>query len=457
MATLLSAAVASPALAASKPIHLEAENGRLSGGVVVDRSVRGYRGAGYVTGFHDKTSAVTMSFKSPGGLYELKIRYRTPSGPKGFDATIDGHTQSGMFPASTSFATASVGMVRLNAGANVVSVGGGWGWYDIDAVDFVLAKPMARPRPISAPPVDPKATPEARRLLRYLESVYGRATVSGQHDLNDFDYVVKTTGKTPAIASFDLIEYSSSRVAHGSHPQGTTEKAVAMGKSGNIVAVMWHWNAPTDLYDTGDNPWYKGFYTKATSFNVEYALDHPNSPQYRGLIADMDTIAGELAKLDQAHIPVLWRPLHEASGGWFWWGAHGPKPFVRLWRLMYHRFTNVHHLHNLLWVYTDGDPAWYPGDRYVDIVGTDQYPSDRSDLLTGVWADLKKRYDGRKLIALAEFKTVPEIDKMHAMGVWWDYFIPWTGDLGPKGMNAAELNRIFHAPGVITKDKLPKR
>ena len=58
----------------------------------------------------------------------------------------------------------------------------------------------------------------------------------------------------------------------------------------------------------------------------------------------------------QLDVPVLWRPLHEAYGGWFWWGACGPKAFEQLWRLMFTRFTQVHQLHNLIWVYT-ADPA----------------------------------------------------------------------------------------------------
>jgi mannan endo-1,4-beta-mannosidase len=45
---------------------------------------------------------------------------------------------------------------------------------------------------------------------------------------------------------------------------------------------------------------------------------------------------------------VLWRPLHEADGAWFWWGAKGPKIFKKMWRIMYDRLTNYHQLHNLL-------------------------------------------------------------------------------------------------------------
>ena len=81
---------------------------------------------------------------------------------------------------------------------------------------------------------------------------------------------------------------------------------------------------------------------------------------------------------------MLWRPLHEASGGWFWWGAHGPDPFKQLWELMFRRFTEVHELHNLIWVYT-ADPTahhdWYPGDDMVDVVGAGGWVMSKTNVL----------------------------------------------------------------------------
>jgi len=46
---------------------------------------------------------------------------------------------------------------------------------------------------------------------------------------------------------------------------------------------------------------------------------------------------------------------------------------------------------------------------------------------------------------------------MHQVGVWWDYFVPWVGDLGPKGMAAADVARIYKSPGVVSKNRLPRR
>jgi mannan endo-1,4-beta-mannosidase len=172
----------------------------------------------------------------------------------------------------------------------------------------------------------------------------------------------------------------------------------------------------------------------------------------------MDVIATQLQKFQDAHIPVLWRPLHEAEGGWFWWGAKGPEPFKKLWRLEYDRFTNYHHLNNLLWVYSSGtDPNWYPGDKYVDIVGIDAYPSDVTDPESSIWIKLVREYGGRKMLALTEFGGVPDISRMRALGVRWSYFYSWTGSLGAKGMPFDSLKKIYGSPGVLNADKLPAK
>jgi mannan endo-1,4-beta-mannosidase len=225
--------------------------------------------------------------------------------------------------------------------------------------------------------------------------------------------------------------------------------------------MSWHWNAPTDLLDKMlkddqgkdlDARWYKGFYTYATTFDLATAIDDPNSDNYKLLLRDIDAIAVQLQKLSDARVPVLWRPLHEAEGGWFWWGAKGPDAFVKLWRLMFDRLTKVHKLHNLIWVFTVGNnPQWYPGDAYVDVLGVDAYPSDHSDTLGSTWDSLKKLYDGKKVLALSEFGGVPDIPRMRKFGVEWAYFVSWPGEVQPPGTAKPALIRIYRDISVKNK------
>ena len=123
------------------------------------------------------------------------------------------------------------------------------------------------------------------------------------------------------------------------------DKSVLVTEAGNwynqngLVTICWHWRDP--LRTTEE------FYTSNTTFDVS-KIDITTSPEYQAMVADIDIVAGYLKQLDNEKIPVLFRPLHEASGGWFWWGAKGPGPCKTLWRLMYDRLVNYHKLKNLI-------------------------------------------------------------------------------------------------------------
>lgn len=311
------------------------------------------------------------------------------------------------------------------------------------------------PLPVPAVPVDPQATAATRMLLAKLSGDYGKVTWSAQQDAAELAYIQKTTGRSPLIVAGDFMDYSPTRVVHGTLPVHYTEEMIALGRAGHVLAFSWHWNAPAHLLNTADRPWWRGFYTKATTFDVAAALANPGSAEYALILRDIDTIALQLKKLAAAGMPVLWRPLHESEGGWFWWGARGPEPFKQLWRLLYQRLTEHHGLHNLIWVLTSEDPAWYPGDDVVDVVGVDAYPRNRADTLSGRWGKLRARFDGKKLIALTEFGGVPDIERMRSAGVTWSWFMPWTGENGPSSMPADAIIRIYNSPAVVTLEKPP--
>ncbi len=438
-------------------IRLEAEDASQFG-TQVAKTRPGYSGTGYVTGFTTDTTHIAWHVRSKGGIYRVRVRYSAPSGPKGYEISVNGARISAMFAATgDSFATSEAGRVELNPGDNEIDLNKGWGWFDVDYIELA---PTPIPRPPSKPPrplSDPKAEPMAKRLYGSLIARYGAATLSGQYNLQDRDYVQSKTGVVPAILGGDFMDYSPSRVAHSPAPRDGTEKLMDAVRNGQIVTISWHWNAPTDLIDKiykdpqgrdVDASWYKGFYTNATTFDLAKAIE-PTSPDYPLLLRDIDAIAIELKKLDRAGVPVLWRPLHEAEGGWFWWGAKGPEPFKRLWRLMYQRLTLHHGLHNLIWVYSSGtDPDWYPGDDVVDIVGIDAYPSDPRDPLASTCDALLSRFKCKKLLAISEFGGVPDVERMRRFGVFWSYFVSWGGQA--QHVDPGRLKQLYTQPHVIS-------
>ncbi len=301
---------------------------------------------------------------------------------------------------------------------------------------------------------DPQATSEAKSLMSFLVDYYGQQVLSGQQDMSEIDYIYSITGKQPAIGVFDLIDYSPSRIEHGANPTGQVESYIDWANTGGgIVSLSWHWNAPTDLIDEPNAEWWRGFYTSATTFDIEAVLADPEGERYQLLIRDLDAIATELAKFQGANLPVLWRPLHEASGGWFWWGAKGPGPFIELWQLMYDRYVNYHGLHNLIWVYTVGDAAWYPGNDYVDIASMDIYPSDPNTSMVGFWLDTQSRHEGVKLVSLSESGILPNPDKIRQDKVWWSWFSVWSGEF-IHDVDQTFLNTVYNDEDIITLDEL---
>lgn len=184
----------------------------------------------------------------------------------------------------------------------------------------------------------------------------------------------------------------------------------------------------SDLINNATVPWWDGFYTYGTTFNLTAALANTSSEDYALLLYDMDAIATELLILQEANIPVLWRPLHEADGGWFWWGAWGPESCITLYRLMFDRFTKVHKLRNLIWLWNSVTPSWYPGADVVDILGYDSYPAigDHGPVDTQ-YQELIALGNDTKIVTLPEVGNIPDPSILKLYHADWSYFVTWDG------------------------------
>lgn len=439
---------------------LEAEDAEPFG-VVVDTVRAGFSGTGYVTGFDEPGDSLRFRFEVPAGVYEIRLGYAQTSRIQSYELRVDGGVVSGTtFGTGNTFREQRLTDHRFAEGAHTIVLGGG---FDVDYLRLVPMQfdPPAPPSPVLT---DAGATPSTQALFRFLVDQYGTKILSGQQELREVDYVVSVTGLEPAVAGGDLIEYSPSRWERGARPNkqrgyASVEDLIAWAREDGIVALMWHWNAPTDLV----GEWWRGFYTDATTFDVATALADTTSERYRLLLRDIDAIAAQLQKFEDADVPLLWRPLHEAAGGWFWWGARGAGPFRELWRLLYDRLVHHHGLHHLIWVYTHepGAEAWYPGDAYVDVVSRDVYASDSAATMRGEWGELQELFGGRKLVALSESGTLPDPAVYTDYGVWWSWFSLWSDwpDDGrleyTRALEPAYLTQVFASEHVLTRDELP--
>lgn len=164
------------------------------------------------------------------------------------------------------------------------------------------------------------------------------------------------------------------------------------------------------------------FYKADTEFDATNATVE-GTWENKVFTEDLKNAAAYLKLLRDADIPVLWRPFHEAAGGWFWWGKDAAS-FKSLWIAMFNYFK-TEGLDNLIWVWTTegNDADWYPGDQYVDIVGRDVYNKETADCVSE-YTSIAENY-GNKIVSLSECGTVGLISEQWASGARWSWFMPW--------------------------------
>ena len=204
-----------------------------------------------------------------------------------------------------------------------------------------------------------------------------------------------------------------------------------------------------------------------TSFDVTRALQE-GTKENRIILRHIRNIAAQIKRLEQAGVPILWRPLHEASGQWFWWGAKGAHPYKKLWDLLFHQLEDVYQCGNLIWVWNGQSPEWMVDKNTVDIGGEDIYPGER------IYSSHKDRFDlcarcvgPDRMIALSENGCLCDPDALLADGVPWLWWCVWWGDFVFKReadgrlvyqetyTDVSMLRHVYHHPYVKNLDDLP--
>ena len=292
-------------------------------------------------------------------------------------------------------------------------------------------------------PVDATAIPAAAKLYDYLLENFESRTLSATMadvawNTDNAEQVYQWTGKYPAINGFDYMHLNSSPSNWIDYNDITP--VTEWWQRGGIVTIMWHWNVPTADPATATGEVAYDFYAENNAFDAANALTE-GTWENTVYEADMAEVTGYLKLLQDAGIPVLWRPFHEAAGGWFWWGKDAAS-FKALWIDMFNRFQAAG-LHNLIWVWTSetGDDDWYPGDQYVDIIGRDLYGNPADDC-AAQYATLAASY-GHKMVALSECgygestgSTVGTLSEQWAAGARWSWVMPWYDNDGATNLHS---------------------
>lgn len=288
-----------------------------------------------------------------------------------------------------------------------------------------------------------KASKEAKEMYKQLLKVHKEGKIlSGQMwapwGIDEIAYVHEVTGKYPVIRGHDLIH-------EGSNAR-EVELIIDWYRRGGIPTLMWHWGAPT-----------KGEGYEQSKMTIDVAKCFvEGSPEYAAMWADLDRVAGWLEKLKDSKVPILWRPMHEFDGRWFWYGKGGGELFVRLWKTMYNYFTHDRKLNNLIWVLPHSgnlDESYNPGREYYDIVGPDTYSKREQEKL---FRAIVKMHGDDLLIPLHECGTLPDPDECKRNKTKWIWWMLWhTSHLIEH--DKGELLRIYNHPDVLTLDEMENR
>lgn len=311
-------------------------------------------------------------------------------------------------------------------------------------------------------PVNRNATKKTRELLNYLCETAEKGIITGQHTqtnpMEEVAYIKEQTGKEPKLRGFELLAYSPNiNYDDASEPclteiyenRGTLETALKWAKeSDGIVTFSFHWYSPVGGRD-------KSFYAEHTDFDASRILVE-GTKEREAFYHDMDVIAEELKKFEEADIPILWRPFHESDGTWFWWGAKGPEVARELYKLMFEYYTNVHRINNLLWVWNCRLAEGYPGDEYVDVISVDIYLQEYAP------TDYRQEYEAlveattkNKVAALAEIGYLPDIVMLEASHTPWAYYMTWSKEfcIGEKYNSVENLKKLYASEYAVKAEK----
>jgi len=312
-------------------------------------------------------------------------------------------------------------------------------------------------------PTNPNAQQYVKNVLKYLSDITYEKIITGQHTqtmaMEELHQIKKITGQEPALLGFELLSYSPNInysdtdeecMTEVTENYGTLKRAWEWAEQKGLITFTWHWFSPLGGRS-------KSFFTQNTDFDAAQAVIE-GTPENTALLADMDTMAGILRPFCDKGIPILWRPFHEGDGHWFWWGAQGADNVKKLYRLMYERYTKIHTLNNLIWVWNSPLPECYPGNDVVDIISRDMYPESHVHTSCAEqYHELTKITEQSKITIIGEIGSMPDIDLVHNERIGWGSYMTWSKKycLTEQFNSFDYLKRLYSSSYAVTKDNLP--
>ncbi len=452
-------------------LKFEAEDGTINKSEIVsDKKYSGGKAVNMTDGAASLTIKADIAERKK---YAIYIMAEGIGGEKIVNCSVNGG--SAQFK-TKDYGEVEIGSFFLESGSNTFVITPSWTWYNIDYIRLEEAAPSL-PFDIAAAPVTPDATESAQKLYHFLYENFGKRTISGMmtgsmdntngkdiKNHEDVKAVFNASGEYPALVGFDFMNATGKETDAGNswfkdYTNKVISLAKALWKEGGIPDFSWHWHDPSRK--TGD------FYTEKTNIKFTDAMNadgswNTSSTLYKNIIKDIDIIADHFLDLQNDGVACIFRPLHEAPGGWFWWGTQGAEAYVKLYRLIYDEMVKVKGVRNVIWDWNADyklDLSWCPGEDYYDIISTDIY-NNKYDYSSNfnAFEKLKSLTSGKKIVTLAENGPIPDIDKMADEDAMWSWWMPWYQSWSGGFVDQTskdEWKKCMSDERIITLDRMP--
>lgn len=426
-----------PIKAATNATVYEAENGK----TVKCESVTGSKySGGKAIRMTDGSASLTITINvEERQKYDIYVMAEGVGGEKVVNCSVNGSTTTFN---TNQLSEVNIGTFIFNAGANTVKITPNWTWF---CIDYIRIEPHADDITfdIADKPVTKDCTASAQVLYSFLKDNFGQRTISGMMtgsmdktngtDITKHEDVVavkNASGYYPALVGFDFMNATGVEIDNGNTWYNNYNKKVIslakdLWKRGGIPDFTWHWRDPSrktnEFYTSGSKLDF------ASAFNADGTWN-TSSTLYRNIVKDIRTIADCFLELQKADVACIFRPLHEAAGTWFWWGASGEENFKKLYRLVYDEMAKKG-VRNVIWDWNadcNVGEKWCPGEEYYDVISTDIY-NESFDYSSNYpqFDKLKAMSQGKKIIALAENGPIPDITKQVEDNAMWSWWMPW--------------------------------
>jgi mannan endo-1,4-beta-mannosidase len=245
---------------------------------------------------------------------------------------------------------------------------------------------------------------DSRFALGHQDSTAYGVGWSGDADRSDIKGVC---GSHPAVRGWDLfkIELGAKENGDGVSFDLMRARIREAHRAGALNTASWHLDNPVSGGDAWDS-------TRAVEHIIPGGSHHDVYRIYLDRAADfLQSLRGDEGEL----IPIIFRPFHEHTGHWFWWGSSRAtdEQFVTLWRFTVDHLRKRRGLSHLILalppsadaLHSQADYFYrYPGDEYVDVFGVDHYyESDATRLVRALEIAVRAAEARGKVAALTEF------------------------------------------------------